>query len=267
VRIATWNINSVRLRIDLVLRFLESHRPDVLCLQETKVVRDLFPADAFRELGYGHIAIAGMKGYNGVAILSSLPIDHSESLTWCDRDDARHIAVRLVDGPEIHNLYIPSGGDVPDPANNPKFAHKLAFVEELTAWLPGTVTRARGQGRDVVVVGDLNIAPMENDVWSHKQMLGVISHTPAEVEALNRLQQASGMIDASRHFVPAEEKLFSWWSYRSRDWSTSDRGRRLDHVWVTPGLGGRLRDHGILRDARGWLPKPSDHVPVWVDID
>jgi len=251
----------------MVLHFLEAYEPDVLCLQETKVVKDLFPASAFHERGYPHLAVAGIKGYNGVATISRIPLEQTETLTWCGRDDARHIAVRLANGPEIHNLYVPSGGDTPDPSTNEKFAHKLAFVEELTSWLPEAVHTAKADNREVILVGDMNIAPLENDVWSHKQMLGIVSHTPVEVEALNALQRAGAMVDASRHFVPAQEKLYSWWSYRARDWAASDRGRRLDHIWVTPGLSERLTGHGIVRDARGWAPKPSDHVPVWVDFD
>ena len=118
----------------------------------------------------------------------------------------------------------------------------------------------------VVLVGDLNIAPLEHDVWSHKQLLDVVSHTPVEVELLTKMQAAHDWVDAVRHFVPAERKLYSWWSYRNRDWRLSDRGRRLDHVWATQKLKSRLTAMKILKDARDW-DKASDHVPVIVDID
>ena len=115
-----------------------------------------------------------------------------------------------------------------------------------------------------IIVGDLNIAPLENDVWSHRQLLNVISHTPPETERLTAWL-ATGFVDAVRHFVPATEKLYTWWSYRNRDWRASDRGRRLDHVWVTPDLQGRLRNYTVLKDARDWQ-QGSDHVPVAVEL-
>ena len=161
---------------------------------------------------------------------------------------------------ELHNFYVPAGGDVPDRAANPKFAHKLDFVAEATAWFAARADLARA-----VLVGDLNIAPLEHDVWSHKQLLDVVSHTPPETEGLTAwLQQ--GFYDAVRHFVPADQKLYTWWSYRNRDWRASDRGRRLDHVWVSRDLKDGLRGHTILQDARDWA-RGSDHVPVSVELE
>lgn len=262
MRIATWNINSVRLRIDLVLRLLDALKPDVLCLQEIKCLNDQFPAPALAAAGYPHIAVAGMKSYNGVAIISRLPIEAHEVTHWCGREDCRHVAATLPGGIEIHNLYVPAGGDIPDPAVNDKFKHKLQFLDEMTAWWPA----ARPGDRRMVLVGDLNVAPLEHDVWSHRQLLNVVSHTPVEVEKLSALQASIGWVDAIRKFVPEDQKLYTWWSYRAKEWELSNRGRRLDHVWVTPPLAGALAGHGVLRDARGWEPKPSDHVPVWADI-
>jgi exodeoxyribonuclease-3 len=118
----------------------------------------------------------------------------------------------------------------------------------------------------MILVGDLNIAPLETDVWSHKQLLKVVSHTPIEIEKLGQVQESVKWIDAVRHFIPESERLYSWWSYRGRDWSASDRGRRLDHVWVTPPLQKALSGASVLREARGG-EKPSDHVPVMVDLD
>ncbi len=263
MRIVTWNINSVRLRLDLVLRLIEESRPDVVCLQETKVSDELFPTKPFHKAGYRHIALAGMKGYNGVAILSRLPMTAKTVRHWCDREDCRHVMALLPGGIELHNLYIPAGGDIPDPAENPKFAHKLQFLDELTAWWPAE----RSAARPMILVGDLNIAPLENDVWSHKQLLDVVSHTPIEVEKLTAMQRSLDWVDAVRSFVPADEKLFTWWSYRARDWADSDRGRRLDHIWVTPPLAPALRAAQVLKPARAWQPKPSDHVPVVVDLE
>ncbi|RAI57151.1 exodeoxyribonuclease III [Roseicella frigidaeris] len=264
LRIATWNINSVRLRRGLLAELVKALDPDVLCLQETKCPDELFPLEDIRGFGFPHIAHKGMKGYNGVAILSRLPFAvRDEDPDWCGRGDCRHLAVSLdaPGGPlELHDFYVPAGGDLPDRAANPKFAHKLDFVAEATAW-----SAARGARPRSVLVGDLNIAPLENDVWSHRQMLGVVSHTPVEVAALTGWMQAGAWHDALRHFVPPEEKLYTWWSYRARDWEASDRGRRLDHLWVSPDLAGALGRHAVLKPARGW-PQASDHVPVMIEL-
>ncbi|MPY72992.1 MAG: exodeoxyribonuclease III [Alphaproteobacteria bacterium] len=261
MRIATWNINSVRARLPLLQKLAEAEQPDIICLQETKVTDELFPADEVRNLGYPHLAICGMKGYNGVAILSRVPIEANGRRDWCGRNDSRHLSVMLPDGTELHNFYIPAGGDIPDRAANDKFAHKLDFLDEMTAWFPSE----RRADRPMILVGDLNIAPLETDVWSHKQLLGVVSHTPVEVEKLGALQDTVAWVDAVRHFISPEERLYSWWSYRAKDWSASDRGRRLDHVWVTPPLRQRLAAARVLRAARGW-DRASDHVPVVVDV-
>lgn len=260
MRLATWNINSVRLRAPLVQRFAEMRSPDIICLQETKTPDEHFPFDAMREAGYEHIHIHGMKGYNGLAILSKIPFLGTDIHHRCGKEDCRHIAAKFENF-ELHNLYIPAGGDEPDPAVNDKFAHKLDFVEEVTDWF---VDRYNAND-NVIAVGDFNIAPQEHDVWSHKQLLKVVSHTPPETERLDKMKRALGWVDASREFVPADEKCYTWWSYRNRDWKKSNRGRRLDHIWVTNGLKEALSGHEILLEARDW-EKPSDHVPLMVDF-
>lgn len=261
LRIATWNVNSVRLRLDLLRRLAAERAPDVLCLQETKVRDELFPHELFDTLGYRHKLIHGMKGYNGVAILSRVPLESPETRSWCAREDCRHVVARLPGGIELHNVYVPAGGDLPDPDRNPKFAHKLRFLEEMAAWFPKT----RSRRRKMILVGDLNVAPLETDVWSHKQMLRVVSHTPGEVARLEAVQRSVGWVDAVRRFVPPDQKLFTWWSYRAQDWAASDRGRRLDHIWVSEPIAGHLAGARVLREARGW-DLPSDHVPVIVDF-
>jgi exodeoxyribonuclease-3 len=189
-------------------------------------------------------------------------------MNFCDKQDCRHVAVRL--GPDakhaaditLHNFYVPAGGDVPDPEVNPKFAHKLAFLDELYACgnlRPPTSERA-------IIVGDLNVAPLEEDVWSHKQLLKVVSHTPIECEKLTGIYRHGGWIDAMRHFVPAPAKLFTWWSYRSPDWAAADKGRRLDHIWVAPALADRLAAIDVAKNVRGWS-RPSDHVPVTATLE
>lgn len=260
MRIVTWNINSVRLRLPLIERLAREIEPDVLCLQETKASDEAFPHEALAALGFAHRVTRGMKNYNGVAILSRLPLTDAGGDDWCGRADARHVQATLPGGVVLHNFYVPAGGDEPDPTVNEKFAHKLSFLDALTAW---SVTAI---GDRAVLVGDLNVAPLETDVWSHKQLLKVVSHTPVEVEKLGAVQAAAGWVDAVRHFVPPEERLYSWWSYRARDWAASDRGRRLDHIWVTPDLRTALRRGCILREARGW-ERASDHAPVIVDLE
>src|SRR6185437_13371608 len=247
--IATWNINSLRLRVGLLDRLIEALNPDVICLQETKVPDELFPATALEPLGFPHRVFRGMKGYNGVAILSRVPMEENDigAPDWCGKGDCRHISavVETPNGPlELHNFYVPAGGDIPDRVANPKYGHKLDFIAETRQWFA-----ARPGLRRSVLVGDLNVAPLEQDVWSHRQLLEVVSHTPPETEGLNAWLNA-GFVDAVRHFVPIDQKLYTWWSYRNRDWRASDRGRRLDHVWVTPDLQAGLKNQTILRDAR-----------------
>ena len=251
--IATWNINSVRLRARLVERFLTEQQPDILCLQETKSPVEKLP-DRFAALGYRTVTACGFKGYNGVAILSRVPVEAVDTMRMCGLDDARHCAARLKGGVVLHNFYVPAGGDEPDPAVNRKFDHKLRFVAEMTEW-------SRALDGSQILVGDLNIAPLPEDVWSHKQLLKVVSHTPVETEAMGRLMETGGWVDVARTDVPAPERLFSWWSYRARDWETSDRGRRLDHIWTRgdlPHVAGTSRILKEYRRAEG----PSDHVPV-----
>ena len=138
--------------------------------------------------------------------------------------------------------------------------HKLRFVTEMED------IHAVESGIPSILVGDLNIAPLENDVWSHKQLLKIVSHTPVETEGLTRAFKKGGWSDLVRNTIPPEEKLFTWWSYRARDWDESDRGRRLDHIWAAPALAERLKGIEVLREARGW-ERPSDHVPVLATLD
>jgi len=256
--LATWNINSVRLREGLVRRLLEEEGPDILCLQECKSPVEKIPD--FSHLGYGWRVARGEKGYNGVAILSKLPLREAGSLDFAGLGHARHVAAELEDsGVTIHNFYVPAGGDVPDREKNVKFGQKLDYVSDMADW-----ARDDRPGKSILV-GDLNIAPREDDVWSHKQLLRVVSHTPIEVEHFGRAQEAGGWVDVTRAHFP-EGRLYSWWSYRSPDWEAADKGRRLDHVWASPDISSAARSSRILRGARGW-EKPSDHAPVFATFD
>ncbi|MBF9032928.1 exodeoxyribonuclease III [Rhodobacterales bacterium HKCCE2091] len=257
--IATWNINSVRLRAGLVSRLLTEEMPDVLCLQECKSPVEKIPAEVFSDLGYRYMVARGQKGYNGVAILSKLPIEDVGHRDFVGRGDARHVAARLENGVTVHNFYVPAGGDVPDREVNDKFGHKLDFLTEMRDWFHGE------RPEKSVLVGDLNIAPREDDVWSHKQLLKVVSHTPVEVEALGTVQEAGGWVDITRQDLP-EGNLYSWWSYRAPDWNAADKGRRLDHVWASTDIAAAGHGSRILRDARGW-EQPSDHAPVFASFD
>lgn len=266
--IATWNINSVRLRIEHVLRFLREEAPDILCLQETKCPDDRFPSAPFADAGYPHVEMFGQKGYHGVATVSRLRLDGRASRDFCGRGDARHLAVTTTGGGAfapvtVHNFYVPAGGDEPDPDTNPKFAHKLQFLDELKECFSNGALAATDRH---VLVGDLNVAPHENDVWSHKQLLRVVSHTPIEVEKLSLAQASARWTDVVRQHIPVERKQFTWWSYRSPNWRASNRGRRLDHIWSSPALEGRSRAVTVLEAARDWQ-RPSDHVPVIAAFD
>lgn len=265
-RLATWNINSVRLRIDQVVRVLDEHAPDVLCLQETKCREEEFPAKAIRAAGYEHMAIHGQKAYHGSAIISRHPLSDIELADFCGMGDARHVAANValpgaIDGHQrvrVHSLYVPAGGDEPDIKINPKFDHKLRFVAEMEQKLQADTNLP------TLIAGDLNIAPYEEDVWSHKQLLKVVSHTPVETALFEKTRKALDYTDTMREHVPMDDKLYTWWSYRAKDWTASNRGRRLDHIWTCPKWADRSTKVSVFSDARSW-EKPSDHAPVIVD--
>ncbi|MEA3039909.1 MAG: exodeoxyribonuclease [Sphingomonadales bacterium] len=252
--IASWNINSVRARLAIVEKFLREEEPDILCLQEIKVENAQFPTAMFHALGYTHQILCGQRMHHGVAILSKLPIEAEERHDWQANGEARHVGVRLPCGIRLENVYVPAGGDVPDREVNPKFGQKLDFIGRMTRW-------SESCSVPTIMVGDFNVAPLECDVWSHKQLLTVVSHTPVEVEALTRLQQSNAWVDLGRHFHPAPQRLHTWWSYRSPDWTKNDRGRRLDHMWATADVATLARAHRVHEPCRAW-ERPSDHVPL-----
>jgi len=257
VKIITWNINSVRKRLDLLKTLLEKEKPDVICLQETKVQDADFPQSFFEETGYGNVMFQGQKSYNGVAIASQqklTPVPEKEVGPFMP---TRFIAAKHESGVRVFNFYVPAGGDEPDPEVNPKFRDKLDFLEAMSDWS----TAIKNPIKKSVLVGDLNVAPLATDVWSHKKLLKVVTHTPVETNLLEKVMNSGNWLDAVRHHFGDEETLFSWWSYRARDWRAANKGRRLDHVWMGKDLEKSLTDIDILDDVRGW-DTPSDHAPI-----
>ena len=263
LRIVSWNINSVRLRMPNVEAFIATEAPDIICLQEIKCLDAEFPEKAFRQLGFNHLVIKGQRGgHHGVAIASRYPLELLETPPLCREDHARVNAVR-VEGLELHNIYLPAGGDIPDPDENEKFAHKLDFIDRLGAHYSGFADDTAPR----MLVGDLNVAPHEHDVWSHKQLLKIVSHTPVETEGLETARTKAGFIDLARQVHSDDQKLYTWWSYRARDWAASNKGRRLDHIWTNDTATG-LADLSSFKIHLAWRGgwKPSDHAPISVDI-
>jgi exodeoxyribonuclease III len=253
LRVVSWNINSLRHRIGVLARLLRKYEPDVVCLQETKVPDELFPRTLFDALGYRHVVYRGQKGYHGVCVASRVPFAQSFSRVLGRTKDARHVAVVLPGEIELHNFYVPAGGPDPDPLRNPKFAAKLRYLRSTARWL-----RSLPAGRRLLV-GDLNVAPLDTDVWSHEKLRRVVTHTPIEIAHLGALQRSQRWVDVARAFVPPDEQLFTWWSYRG----PLTKGRRLDHVWASPDLG--VRGFGVASEVRSWR-NPSDHAPLWVEL-
>lgn len=261
LKITSWNINSVRLRAPNIARFVEEEAPDVICLQETKCQDGEFPEKAFREMGLPHLVLNGQKGgHHGVAIASKHPIEQVKSPKLCREGHSRIIAAKLA-GVEVHNIYLPAGGDEPNPETNDKFAHKLDFIDRLGK----AYKKLNGEKR--ILVGDLNVAPHEHDVWSHKQLLKIVSHTPVETEGLEAARIMGKFEDLARLAHDDAQKLYTWWSYRAKDWAKSNRGRRLDHIWANKAA---LADVDLdsfkihLAYRGGW--KPSDHAPISITM-
>ncbi|PZU48656.1 MAG: exodeoxyribonuclease III [Sphingomonas sp.] len=259
LRIASWNINSIRARPHLIQQLVQDHDIDILCLQETKCEDNSFPRAAMEALGFRHFNLAGQRMHHGVAILSKLPLEPVYRYDWQANGEARHIAVRLPSGIVLHNVYVPAGGDIPDRSVNPKFGQKLDFLSRMTDW-------SGALGEPSIILGDFNIAPHPEDVWNHRALLDVVSHTPVEVEALTNLRESHNWVDLGRRFVPVPERLYTWWSYRASDWQASNRGRRLDHVWASPSIADTATALHTLVPARSW-ERPSDHVPLVAEFD
>ena len=266
MKILTWNINSIRIRLKQLSDVVDELEPDIICLQETKCEDNKFPLKDVQELGFKYLAINGQPSYNGVAIISKKKIDNIVKHDFCSKSDSRHISVEfdlksLDKKLTIHNFYVPAGGDEPNPKINPKFEHKLQFLDEMFSYIKNVVS----DNNHHIFVGDMNIAPHIHDVWSHNQLINVVSHTELERRKLIEIIEKNDLCDIMRYFAHSEEKVYSWWSYRNKDWRKSNRGRRLDHIWFSNRLIKYYKTHLIFRDARDY-GRPSDHVPVLVEF-
>lgn len=268
LKVISWNVNSVRRRLDQLIQLINRWEPDIICLQELKADTGALPTDAFSEAGYPHQAIAAQPGYNGVAILSRLPLKDVQSFCWADKEDARHVFARLKENSGsdqgdlgIHCVYVPAGGDVPDRDINPKFDFKLRYLDALADHFAGTY----GFRDPMIMAGDLNVAPLPNDVWNHTKMKNVITHTEIEIAALERVKRSLNWIDTQREISGEDDPVFTWWSYRAADWESVNKGRRLDHIWVTPALKNAISDVDVLTAVRHWSP-PSDHAPILLTL-
>ncbi len=260
MKLATWNINSIRLRKENVITFLKEESIDIIFLQETKTTDEFFPEKFFYDYGYTHIYFRGEKSYNGVAVLSKSPFKNKSYHNFCNLKDTRHLKIQLKNDIIIHNFYVPAGGDVADIKLNPKFKHKIEFMNEMIEYLK------KENSKNNIILGDFNIAPFENDVWSHKTLLKEVSHTKIETDTFKKLLEQGSYEDIIRKNFNFTDKVFSWWSYRNKDWKISNRGRRLDHILVSKNLKkniSNIKIYNYIRDQN----KPSDHVPISITIE
>jgi exodeoxyribonuclease-3 len=254
MRLATWNVNSLRARLEIVLEWLKKDGPEVVCLQETKATDDVFPVEALTDVGYQAV-FTGQKTYNGVAILSRLPLaEVMTSLPEAPGEDEKRFIAAAVQGVRVINVYVPNGQEV----TSPKFDYKLAWLECLRTFLATTYTSEDA----LVLCGDLNIAPEARDVYDAAKLEGKILFHPKERAAFARLLDW-GFHDALRlHYE--EGGLYSWWDYRAAAFRRN-LGLRIDHILVTPPLATRCTEVTLERELRR-LPKPSDHIPVVVTL-
>jgi exodeoxyribonuclease-3 len=251
VKIATWNINSIKSRIGHVLKWCGSNRPDVLCLQETKCVDEKFPYAKLRAIGYPHIEHFGERAYNGVAIISRLPLsDVVKTLPGDKSDTQSRMIAATIGGVRVINVYIPHGTG----QGTPKYQFKLDWFRRLRKFLD----KKYDAGDDVILCGDLNVAPHELDVWSVPAWRDKLHFTKPERDAIQDLKKW-GFVDVFRQ-INGDEKEFSWWSNFRHDFE-KDRGLRIDHIWASPPVAERCADCWIDRDPRGW-EHPSDHDRV-----
>ncbi|MDH4121346.1 MAG: exodeoxyribonuclease III [Deltaproteobacteria bacterium] len=250
LRLATWNVNGIRARMERFLAWLDHHHPEIVCLQETKVEDSLFPLEPLAQRGY-QVAFSGQKGFNGVAILSTAPIHQPLAGFEPGVDEPeKRILSATTHNIRVISAYIPNGQAV----GSDKFAFKLAWLARLTDWLGQHHTPAE----PLALCGDFNVAPAPEDVYSVEAMEGEVGFHPQERKALERLRNW-GFVDQFRAFHP-EPHLFSWWDYRAGSFQ-KNKGLRIDHIWTSPPLAALATGCDIQRQEREG-EKPSDHVPV-----
>ncbi|EAU74475.1 exodeoxyribonuclease III [Synechococcus sp. RS9916] len=260
--IASWNVNSVRTRLDHVLAWLQSHQPDLLCLQETKVADPLFPQTAFESIGY-RVSFHGQKSYNGVALISRTPLDDVRcgfigelpgDLEAGELGEQKRVISALLDGVRVVNLYVPNGSSL----TSDKYPYKLKWLNCLKRY------REAAQERDepLCIVGDFNIGMEARDIHDPERLTGGIMASDAERTALNEAL-GEGMVDVFRAFEP-DAGHWSWWDYRSGAWNR-DSGWRIDHIYLSEDLLDLARSCVIHKQERG-KEQPSDHAPVVVDL-
>ncbi len=259
MRVATWNVNSIRQRLDHLLAWLQERSPDVVCLQEIKCTDDAFPREPIEALGY-NVVTHGQKTFNGVALLSRLPFDEtSQGLAGDDSDDhARFLEgiVSLKKGAlRLACLYLPNG----NPANTDKYPYKLNWMKRL---LDFTVERLKAE-EPLILAGDFNVIPAPSDVHDPALWVNDALFLPQTRERFQALLNL-GLTDAIRA-VSDEPGRYTFWDYQAGAWQKNN-GIRIDHMLLSPQASDRLITAGIDRHVRTW-EKPSDHVPVWVDLD
>jgi len=259
MKIATWNINGVKARLESALTYLHQERPDVICLQEIKSVDENFPAGAFEDLGY-NVATHGQKGFNGVAILSKRPLDEvTPRLPGDDNDDQARFIEATVSVPagslKVASIYLPNG----NPIGTEKFSYKLAWMKRLAQHARSLLA----EEIPLVLAGDYNVIPEPADAKRPEAWTGDALYQP-ESRAMFRALMNNGFTDAARQCHPAPG-IYTFWDYQAGAFQKNN-GIRIDHLLLSPQAADRLVSAGIDRFTRGW-EKPSDHVPVWVELD
>jgi len=248
--VATWNVNSLRARLDAVQRWIEAHAPDVVCLQETKVQDGQFPLLPFTALGY-QAAIHGQPTYNGVAILSRLPLEEvTLGFDGSGSEEQKRLVAATIAGIRVVNAYVPNGQAV----GSDKFAYKLEFLARLRAYFE----QRHAPEAPLVLVGDFNVAPAPEDVFDAQEMAGQVCFHPDERAALERVRDW-GFADAFRRLNPGAGQ-YTWWDYRQASFRRN-RGLRIDHIWTTQPLAARVTSCWIDREERA-REKASDHAPL-----
>ena len=251
MKIATWNVNSIKSRLDQVIKWCETNQPDVLCLQETKVVDEKFPVKKFNAIGYPHISLLGERGYNGVATLSKLPLTDVQKNLPDERKPAQsRMLGATIGGLHLINIYGPHGTSL----GTEKYVLKLKWLERLRKYLDKNFDR----DDDLILCGDFNVAAHELDVWKVSVWRDKLHFTKPERDALQHVKKW-GLVDVFRQ-INGDVKEFSWWDQYFNAFE-KDRGLRIDHIWASPSLAERCTDCWIDRDPRGW-EHPSDHAPV-----